>query len=93
MRIFKTKDFARLARKQSKSDDDLRESANRAERGLIDADPGRRRRQAQAHRPSAGRSTQPLEKGDTARGIAREQRARCDHHAAGTHHTSLIPGP
>jgi RelE toxin of RelE / RelB toxin-antitoxin system len=36
-------DFARLARKQSISDDDLREAVDRAERGLIDADPGRRR--------------------------------------------------
>ena len=40
MRVFKTKDFARFARKEKIDDDDLCESVTHAERGLIDADLG-----------------------------------------------------
>ena len=40
MRVFKTKTFARLARRERISDASLREAVRRAERGLIDADLG-----------------------------------------------------
>ena len=40
MRIFKTKLFARFARRERISDAHLREAVERAERGLIDADLG-----------------------------------------------------
>lgn len=38
MAIFKTKDFARIAKRLSISDDDLKRAVERAEGGLIDAD-------------------------------------------------------
>jgi hypothetical protein len=38
MRIFKTKQFARFARRQGIGDASLRDAVRRAERGLIDAD-------------------------------------------------------
>jgi hypothetical protein len=38
MRIFKTKWFARFARREGIADESLREAINRAERGIIDAD-------------------------------------------------------
>jgi len=40
MQIFKTKEFARLARKHGVGDADLVEAVRRAEKGLIDADIG-----------------------------------------------------
>jgi hypothetical protein len=40
VRILKTKDFARFARKARIGDDDLREAVDRADQGLIDADLG-----------------------------------------------------
>lgn len=40
MRIFKTKWFARFARRERIGDDSLREAIERAERGLVDADLG-----------------------------------------------------
>ena len=40
MRAFKTKEFARFARRESIDDKDLRHAISRAERGLIDADLG-----------------------------------------------------
>lgn len=40
MRVYKTKDFARFARKEKIDDDALCEGVDRAERGLIDADLG-----------------------------------------------------
>ncbi|HVC58984.1 MAG TPA: type II toxin-antitoxin system RelE/ParE family toxin [Acetobacteraceae bacterium] len=40
MRIFKTKEFARFARREGIRDARLREAAERAERGLVDADLG-----------------------------------------------------
>ena len=40
MQILKTKEFARFARKERIADEDLRESIERAERGLVDADLG-----------------------------------------------------
>ncbi len=40
MRIFKTKWFARFARKERIGDDSLREAIERAEQGLVDADLG-----------------------------------------------------
>ena len=39
-RFSKTKEFARFARKERIADEDLRESIERAERGLVDADLG-----------------------------------------------------
>ncbi len=40
MRLFKTKGFARFARREKITDANLREAVSRAERGLIDADLG-----------------------------------------------------
>ena len=40
MRVFKTKDFARFARKEKIADEALCEAIARAERGLVDADLG-----------------------------------------------------
>jgi hypothetical protein len=40
MRVFKTKVFARFARRQGLDDESLCEAVNRAVRGLIDADLG-----------------------------------------------------
>lgn len=40
MRIYKTRAFARFARQERIADASLREAANRAERGLVDADLG-----------------------------------------------------
>jgi hypothetical protein len=40
MRVFKTKSFARFARREGIADEDLCEAVRQAERGLIDADLG-----------------------------------------------------
>jgi hypothetical protein len=40
VQILKTKEFARFARKERIADENLRESIERAERGLVDADLG-----------------------------------------------------
>ncbi len=40
MRVFKTKEFARFARKARIDDAALRDAIDRAERGLVDADLG-----------------------------------------------------
>ena len=40
MRIFKTKLFARFARRERINDDALREAVERVEKGLVDADLG-----------------------------------------------------
>ncbi len=40
MRVFKTKEFARFARKERISDASLRDAIDRAERGIVDADIG-----------------------------------------------------
>jgi len=40
LRVFKTKDFARFARSERITDERLVEAADRAERGLVDANPG-----------------------------------------------------
>jgi hypothetical protein len=40
MKLYKTKEFARLARKNDVSDEDLKEAVHRAEEGLVDANLG-----------------------------------------------------
>lgn len=55
MRVFKTRDFARFARKEGIDDARLCEAIERAERGLIDADLGGVIKQRVA-RPGKGRS-------------------------------------
>ncbi len=42
MRVFKTKPFARFANREGIADEELYEAVYQAERGLIDADLGRR---------------------------------------------------
>jgi hypothetical protein len=54
VRVFKTKDFARFARKERIGDDALCESIARAERGLIDADLGGGLIKQRAARKGAG---------------------------------------
>jgi hypothetical protein len=56
VRIFKTKAFARFARKERISDAMLREAVQRAERGLIDADLSGGLIKQRVARPGAGRS-------------------------------------
>ena len=56
MRVFKTKLFARFARRERISDASLREAVRRAERGLIDADLGGGVLKQRVARPGEGRS-------------------------------------
>jgi hypothetical protein len=56
VRIFKTKVFARFARKERISDAMLREAVQRAERGLVDADLSGGLIKQRVARPGAGRS-------------------------------------
>jgi hypothetical protein len=55
VRVFKTKDFARFARKQGIRDTDLCEAVDRAEQGLIDADLGGGLIKQRVARPGQGR--------------------------------------
>ena len=56
MRAFKTRWFARFARREGMSDEALREAIERAERGLIDADLGGGLIKQRIARPGGGRS-------------------------------------
>ncbi len=56
MRIFKTKWFARYARRERIPDSSLREAIKRAERGLVDADLGGHVIKQRVPRPGQGRS-------------------------------------
>ena len=56
MRIFKTKWFARYARRERIKDSSLREAVERAERGLVDADLGGSVIKQRVARPGKGRS-------------------------------------
>jgi hypothetical protein len=56
VRIFKTKVFARFARRMGISDPTLREAVVRAERGLVDADLGCGVIKQRVARPGQGRS-------------------------------------
>lgn len=56
MKAFKTKSFARFARKEQIDDEALREALNRAERGLIDADLGGCVIKQRIARPGEGKS-------------------------------------
>lgn len=56
MRVFKTRDFARFARKEGIDDERLCEAIERAERGLIDADLGGGVIKQRVARPGKGRS-------------------------------------
>jgi hypothetical protein len=56
LRIFKTKDFSRLARQQRIGDGQLVEAVKRADRGLIDADLGGGLIKQRVPRPGQGRS-------------------------------------
>jgi len=56
MRVFKTKVFARFARKERVNDRDLIEAIERAEQGLIDAALGGGLIKQRVARPGAGRS-------------------------------------
>jgi hypothetical protein len=56
MRAFKTKWFARFARREAIADEALREAIERAERGLIDADLGGGLIKQRVARPGSGRS-------------------------------------
>ena len=56
MRVFKTKEFARFARRERIADDQLCEAVKRAERGLIDADLGGGLIKQRVARPGQGRS-------------------------------------
>ena len=56
MRIFKVKTFARFARRERIADHSLIEAAERAERGLIDADLGGDVIKQRVARPGQGRS-------------------------------------
>lgn len=56
MRVFKTRDFARFARKEGIDDARLCEAIERAERGLIDADLGGGVIKQRVARPGKGRS-------------------------------------
>ena len=59
MRLFKTRDFARFARKEGIGDAQLCDAIERAERGLIDADLGGGVCQRRSNFLSAGRSNIP----------------------------------
>jgi hypothetical protein len=56
VRVFKTQDFARFARKEGIDDARLCDAMGRAERGLIDADLGGGVIKQRVARPGAGRS-------------------------------------
>lgn len=56
MRTFKTRWFARFARREDISDETLREAIERAERGLIDADLDGGLIKQRVARPGSGRS-------------------------------------
>lgn len=56
MRVFKTKIFARYARKESIADESLCEAVDRAAQGLIDADLGGGLIKQRVARPGRGRS-------------------------------------
>lgn len=56
MRVFKTKWFARFARRERLSDRSLGEAVRRAERGLVDADLGGGVIKQRIARPGQGRS-------------------------------------
>ena len=56
MRLFKTRDFARFARKKGITDAQLCDAIDRAERGLIDADLGSGVIKQRVARPGKGRS-------------------------------------
>jgi hypothetical protein len=56
MRTFKTRWFARFARREGISDEALREAIERAERGLIDADLGSGLIKLRIARPGKGKS-------------------------------------
>jgi hypothetical protein len=56
MRLFKTKEFARLARKYRVRDKDLREAVERAEAGLVDATIGANLIKQRVAREGGGRS-------------------------------------
>jgi len=56
MRVFKTRDFARFARKEGIDDARLCEAIERAERGVIDADLGGGVIKQRVARPGKGRS-------------------------------------
>jgi hypothetical protein len=56
VRIFKTKGFARIARRARIMDRSLREAIERAEKGLIDADLGGNVIKQRVARPGEGRS-------------------------------------
>jgi hypothetical protein len=56
MRTFKTRWFARFARREGVSDEALREAIERAERGLIDADLGGGIIKLRVARPGKGKS-------------------------------------
>src|ERR1700730_18720196 len=56
LRIFKTKSFARFARRERITDRSLCEAVRRAERGLVDADLGGGVLQQRVARPGQGRS-------------------------------------
>lgn len=56
MRVFKTKAFVRIARKEGISDETLREAVRRAQSGLVDADLGGGVIKQRVARPGQGRS-------------------------------------
>ena len=56
MRVFKTKDFARFARRERIADEQLCDATKRAERGLVDADLGGGLIKQRLARPGQGRS-------------------------------------
>lgn len=56
MRVFKTKEFGRFARKEKIGNKALCEAVSRAERGLVDADLGRGLIKQRVARPGQGRS-------------------------------------
>ena len=55
MRIFKTKEFARFARREGIADDALREAIDGAERGIVDAEIGDGLIKQRVRRPGQGR--------------------------------------
>ncbi len=55
MRVFKTKEFARFARREAISDKALSDAIDRAERGLVDADLGGDLIKQRVARPGQGR--------------------------------------
>jgi hypothetical protein len=56
MRLFKTRAFARYARREKIADKSLREAITRAEKGLVDADLGGGLIKQRVARPGQGRS-------------------------------------